>query len=777
MLTTGEHSGFTRIALGLQQGTDWKVGRTEGGYVLELARRDIALDMSIAFRRIRRDRIQNLAYTQEAGRLIITSDCACHIRPVQTGTQVVAIDIVDGAAPPAQEANNRLMTAQVPPTETASPSAEPIGAPAPVAVADGVLPPMFSGKLRRRYDRHVALPNMADQPPKQEEPTAPARGDPGTTDPFAEAKERQRIAEIEAELLKQLARAGSQGMVKPNPDYGGLDGEVAQPGADMPPSNHPGENVGAITGVDRAAPNPAEKLTETATACLDPRHFDFLISEPEAKPHEMIGTARQALLREFDTPNSQAAAALARSYLYLGFGAEARQVVDDFMPDALEAPLYRALAAGLDDMPEKAGPALVGHVGCPGQASFWAMLTGPVPATLSDDTSRDIAATASDLPLHLRRLVVPRVAQSLLARNHVELAASLRDTLSRADGDHGSGYQMLQAALAEDGDHAAGGEGFRSQASNGAAEDLLEGVLESNQAEVPEALVELVRLANEQGRPLAPDRIDLVESIIFEHRDRPLAYTLMVAIAPAYARDGNFDKAFERLTAANAHTPGANPASINEARDTVSLILAKNASDEVFLRTLFDPAFNDLHTQVSDEPAFALASRLLSLGFPEQALQRSDGLPPEDAYRLMRVRALMALGRYERALASLAGLQGPESDALRGELLARLGEHDRAHTMSRVAGDEDAARRAAWASGNTEAIRESGTETEAGFSEAVQAENAPVAPAEPSLAGTEELLQNIRQRRSAIETLLQEKSSATGALSPSQNDPEIQPGA
>ncbi|MBS8228018.1 hypothetical protein DYI42_17460 [Vannielia litorea] len=776
---TGEHESFTRIAMVLARPSNWKVGRTAEGYGLELARPDIRLDLTGAFELIPRSRIRDLTFDPARSRLSIASTCDCHAAAFQIGERIVVIDITDGPAPEGHPFDAPLDepvaadAPDAPPESTPAPTQQPAAHPA--VVAPGALPPLHSDELRRRYDRQVTLPARDSRraPPERRPPN---RQDREVTDAFAEAEQRRRIAEIEAELLKQLARAGSQGMVEPNPDHAGAEGGVNQPEAGTPPSNHPGENVDAITGVDRAAPDAPPPPDDAREACLPPGAFAFLSAEPEEAPHELIANARQVLLREFDAPDAVAAGALVRSYLYLGFGAEARQVTLAFLAEAPEAPLYLALAAALDDTPEQAGQALSGQIGCPGPASFWAVLVSPVPSALNEKTSRAIAAAASDLPLHLRRWLVPRVAQALLARGHEELAASLRDSLSRVDGAHGTGFQLLQAALAERGEVGAGGAGAPSEKSREAAAALFEDVAESNDAEAPEALVEVIRLANLRGQVLRPDQVDLAEALIFEHRGTPLARALLIGLAPALARDGAFARAFDTLARAAAMPEGAPPDRLPGARDATAALLAENASDEIFLRMLFNPAQASLGAEVSAPTGFALAQRLLELGFPEQALAQSEGLPPEDDYRLMRVRALMALGRTERALASLAGLQGPESDALRAALLARLGEHDSAHTLSRVAGDEAAARRAAWASGDAEAIRESGSETEAGFTEATSPETAPAAPGEPSLSGAHDLLEQIRSRRAAIETLLEEKSSATGAVAPVDSPADAAPG-
>jgi len=763
-LLSGEHQSFTRLVLVLDRPSGWQLGRTADGYGLKLARNGIRVDLTRAFELIPRMRVTSLSYDAGTRRLDIASTCDCHVQGFQIGDRTIVVDVTDGAAPAGHPFDQALAPPVLPPA--------PPSAPRPaIRLTDGAFPPLLAEDMRRRYDLRITVPSL-EAPVRISGAGEAARPDapsPTETEAFRAAEQRRRVARIEAELLRQLARAGSQGMVRPNPEFRAANSTPNAPEAAAPTGRQPATNVDAITGVDRAAPEAPEPAEDAREACLEPDLFAFLAHEAQKEPHQLIADARLALLREFDRPDTGAASDLTRAYLYLGFGAEARQVIDAYLASDPQAGLYTALAAALDDTPDLAGPGLTGQVGCPGPVSFWAMLAGPVPAVLDEATRRATTAAASDLPLHLRRWVVPRLAQRLLAHGHDELAAALRDSLDRVEGEHGTGYLMLQAALAERGDIAAGGAGTPSNHSRAAAETILEQVAESNDAEAPEALVDIIRLREARGQVPPPERFDLAEALIFEHRGTAVARALRIAIAPAYARDGAFDEAFDHLDAAATQAPDQAAGTdegdlLARARSAVALRLAENASDEIFLRTMFDPARAGRGAAVSPDATFALAARLLALGFPEQALAQSETLPPESGFRLMRVRALLALGRDERALAALAGLQGAESDALRGEILARLGEHDRAHVLSRVAGDEAAARRAAWASGDPEAIRSSGSESEADFTEATRPENAPSAPPEPSLIGARDLLEGIRARRSAVQTLLEEKSAATGTV-------------
>lgn len=782
-LLSGEHESFTRLVLVLEKDSSWRLGRTNSGYALELARPGVAVDLSTAFDLIPRERVKRLAYSRDSQRLEITSDCPCHIAGFQIGGRTIVLDIADGPAPPGHPHDGPIDT--TPPPTAAPPSARILPAPPEeklprqARIAEQALPPLLSARMRRRYDRPLALPErrgaVREPPPPSTPQISPARPSPERTDPFREAEQRQRIATIEAELLKQLARAGSQGMVAANPEFGASAPNGSSPRDAPRVSPHPVENIDAITGVDRAMPQMATPEPDARRACLPAEDFRFLAADPGREPHQLIARPRTALLQEFDAPDVDAAQALTRAYLALGFGAEARQVVERYLSGTEGAAFYSSIASVLDADPDVAGPALVGQANCPGPVSFWALLAGPVPASVADSTARDVIAAASDLPVHLRRWLVPRLAQKLLGKGHSEIAASLRDTLSRTEGDHGSDYRMMQAALAERGDVAAGGDSADPNASRQSAVGLLEEVARTNDPAAPEALLEIIRLHEQRGQVLSPERFELAEALIFEHRGTGLARAFHVALAPAHARDGAFSKAFAHLEQAAALPPPAENDPLPEARSLTSRILARAASHEDFLRILFDPAQTDLGARTAPEAAYAIAERLLALGFPKKALDQSDTLPPEPKYRLMRVRALMALGHNQRALASLAGLQGRQSDALRGELLTRLGEAGRAHVLSRVAGDEAAARRSAWISGSPLAIGQSGSEAEAAFARATAVENAPAPPPQASLTEARSLLDEIRQRRGSIETLLKEKSESTGPVPASQESPATAP--
>ena len=69
MVRGGEHPGFTRIAVQLRDAGDWRLGRSPGGYALQLPSEITGFDLSFAFDRISRSRVAAVRRDPQTGRL------------------------------------------------------------------------------------------------------------------------------------------------------------------------------------------------------------------------------------------------------------------------------------------------------------------------------------------------------------------------------------------------------------------------------------------------------------------------------------------------------------------------------------------------------------------------------------------------------------------------------------------------------------------------------------------------------------------------------------
>ena len=77
-VTGGEHEDFTRIVIQARDSQDWRFGRTIDGYELQLGDDVTDFDLSRAFEKIRRTRLNAVSRDPETGRLRLSMACACH---------------------------------------------------------------------------------------------------------------------------------------------------------------------------------------------------------------------------------------------------------------------------------------------------------------------------------------------------------------------------------------------------------------------------------------------------------------------------------------------------------------------------------------------------------------------------------------------------------------------------------------------------------------------------------------------------------------------------
>ena len=459
---------------------------------------------------------------------------------------------------------------------------------------------------------------------------------------------------------------------------------------------------------------------------------------------------------EFDKPDPAAVAALARLYLYLGFGAEARAVLKTFAVDLPDAPTLRALAAIMDDeRPDLMRP-LAGLAACDGAAAMWSALARPAPDAGDPVKVAAVLRTFSALPLHLRRALGPRLSQVFLARGDTDTAGGLRDAITRAPGDPGAAVELLDARL----DLARGNLAH--------AEKVTREVAAEAGPQSPEATVLNVETRIARGAAVDGATIEAVAALAHEHRNTALGHDLARAHLLALASAGDYDTAFAELAVllpvAGAETAGVAP---------LWKMLAEKGPDEALLHNgLVPPA-----ETVAPGLRLAIADRLIGLGFDKAAeAWVSDGAGPRADAQLRLARA--ALGRRDAtaALDALTGQQGPVAERLRARAYALSGAHDKAAEAYGRIGAVNRQAQEAWRAADWVLAGEHGTEaqkraldlafgrdTPAGH---LPPEGAPAAapPAGP-LARGRALVEQSRKARETLDALLKD-TGATALASP-----------
>lgn len=705
---SGDHADFARLVLDFDASQGWQLGRVDGGWEFRAARTDVAFDLSRVFRLIPRNRITGVT-APAPGVLRILVGCACHIDGFELRRSRVVIDVKDGPAPAGNPFEARLQDPPTVPaampgeTETAEPAADVDPEAEPRSEPPGEVAEGFAEALRL-----ATLGKAAGSDSDANGPTPKAAIVDFEAD-LARAGAQQGFEQM---ILDQLARAASQGLILPaempkpgrfaNPDtksaradldaagvvavdiHPDRDPETGPPAGSVPnvadpeaPDAAPDDHIRIETAVDRdghgAGPAPGD-LTAVGHVCpsrgrIDLTGWGYLRGGAPA-----IDEYRAGLTGEFDQVDPERAMKLARYYVFLTFGAEARQMLGFVPRTHPDWSLIDAMAEILDhEGSAPAGKALEGYETCDSEAALWAVLAG---SALRPDQEVDESAvirTFGDLPAHAKTLLGPRLVAAFTAAHRLEAAAMLRNAL-----DLGATERTVEAAVANARLDTAMGDPQR-------AEVRLDAALAETDADAPAALLALAEHRLDKGEALDPGMTEALEALAYERQDTGMAGQFSWVLARAALAGG--DHAEARALILTRLDP--NDLATRKLLRDLYLDAAGTADAEPFLRLVL-PQTPGLGNDPIDRPVrLALATRLLSLGFPGDtlALLGPGAAAGEDRdARLLAARALLADGQPGLAAAALAALDGPEAAGLMARVQESLGNIAEARRLYAGAG-------------------------------------------------------------------------------------------
>ncbi|WP_435164476.1 hypothetical protein [Falsirhodobacter sp. 1013] len=581
---SGAHPGYSRLAFNLPDPRPWQFGRGDGGYVLTLPA-EVDLNLSRIWTAIGRDRIAGLK--AEKGRLHLSLACGtCHAIAFEAGRGTVVIDVKDGPAPAGSPFEERLALA--PPR----PRTRPDLPEAPQAAAG--------------YD-WTRMPRVP-----VDVPISPA------LDPFRDA------------VLRQLADGASRGVVEmvetlpPRPASGPL-----------PPQIRMQEEPGFIE-------DPDTPLTAEGRTCMSDDRLDLASWGSDLPVAQAFGSARAGLEGEFDVPDAEAVERAVRYYLFLGFGAEARQISTVYAVDPEDRRLFDAIARILDDEPVT-DPLLQPMAGCDGAAALWGILSLPQALVGQPENTGAALQAFVALPQHLRRDLAPQLVERFTQRGDATSAGIARDAVLRAEPDPDPATRLLVARQAQD---------------DGAK---LAEIVSDGGHSADEALIALAdrRLTGKEA--LDEGTLVALQALLKERTGGEEEAHLRRLVTLGLASVTRFDDAFAELPKA----PKAEP----ELWDW----LARTGGEDTLLRHAVLP-------QAAVPPTLPMATRLMladrltALGLPDPALRWlpvDPVMPPE---RLSAARAQMARRDAREALRLIAGLGGEEPEAIRKTAEAQLSD-------------------------------------------------------------------------------------------------------
>lgn len=717
-VTSGEHDGFTRLVFDYGRPVDWQVGRSLDGYELRLAEEPPPYDLTNAFDLIGTSRLAAIWAAPETGQLHVGLACACHAIPFEFRPGIIVIDLRDGPPPEGSSFETMLdgtATRPITPRPATRPRSRPSGE--DFAVSQN---PTASPGAQATYDWtisvHAALrdPQGVSPPiPLAQEATALLPPDPG-------------LQPLRDQMLHQIARGASQGVVEmalptPNTD-------------EKPAAPHPatqiriGEARTSVTSADRSQ---LEDLDAKGHQCIDATTLNLAEWGDETRQFaDQMATQRQGLSGEFDRPEPEAIARAIQFQLFLGFGAEARQLITLLAEPPPQADVWRALSY-LVDQDTDPQSLFRGQAACGGPAALWATLGDPTLRPGDPIDKGAVRLAFSNLPLHLRRLIGPPLADKLLQLGDPETARALQDAVTRAPGEAGHAVALMEANLDLH-------RGNPVDAERTAATVL--GEAGPNQ---PEALITLTEARIAQSLPMGPDIALALRAHLDANRGSALEPRLEEAIILAEAAAGNFAAAFDGLS---RHPRRASD---------VWTLAANLAPDDTFLAF----AVLDADTKppvLPDTTAAMIARRLVGLGLPNPAGQWLSTVDEPDPLLL----AEAAIRRRDggAALPALDGREGDVVDAMKLEALTLLGADKDQAELFEQAGDVAAASAALARAGDWEALAKSGEEPWKSLAERLpetpaSTEGAPDQPAGP-LARGHDLAKAGAETRQAIEALL-----------------------
>lgn len=718
-VTSGEHDGFTRLVFDYGRPVDWQVGRSPDGYELRLSEQQPPYDLTNAFALIGTSRLAAIWAEPESGQVQIGLACACHAIPFEFRPGIIVIDLKDGPPPKGSSfevALDGTSAALIDPQRTARPRPRPV---AQEDVATG------STQTVAQYDwTSAAYANLrgtgADPPAADAMPQARLLlpPDPG-------------LQPLRDEILHEIARGASQGVI-----------DMALPKhpeqlavSDPPEDGHPSAQIRigeAQTSVTQKERTTLGDLGATGNICItDDQLAVAEWGDDTISLVDQMANLRQGLSGEFDRPDGAAIARAIEFQLFLGFGAEARQLLSAFTAEPqANADVWRAISHLVDgeNDPQRL---FQGQAACAGPAALWAVLGDPELSSGDPIDTGAVRLAFAALPLHLRRLIGPPLAERLLALDQEETARALKEAITRAPGEAGQAVALMDAAL----------DLYTGDASS--AEQTATAVLADAGPNQPEALITLTEARVAQNLPMSPDIALALRAHLSDHHGTPLEPRLHEAIILAEAASGNFEAAFAGL------------ADHSKRESDVWAMAANLAPDETFLA--FAVLERSAAVPVVDQTTAAMiARRLVGLGLPEPGAQWL--VTVQDPDPLLVAEAAIKRRDGRAALPALEGQDGEVIAGMKLQAFSLLGSDLPQAELLEQAGDLGAASAALARAGEWDQLAQDGQEPWKALATKVQATQLPSdqPPDQPygPLARGQDLALAGADTRLAIETLL-----------------------
>ncbi|MDO6458292.1 hypothetical protein Q4560_13100 [Celeribacter halophilus] len=663
---SGEHAGFSRLVMQFSEKTDWAFGRSEQGYEFHVPGEDMYFDTSAVFQKIPRQRIANVKSGNGYLRLTIPDNVHADVFELREGR--VVIDIKDGAPETSSEFEQPL-TKHVHGDETVlSPSG---GVEGEDAVSVPVAPDIIiSGE---GGDGFVSV--SEEWIPDEKENEEPDNGFPLEGDSFAHdassatllnaedafGESLHDVNDVERKLLEQIGRAVTQGLLEPEVSQAdrAVNGIIEPQEVAVPADSGNRESIISDedtaelshihiqSSIDRERGDTAEPqiIEGSRNICLDDRQVQISQWGRAVDDGQSLSHLRAKILGEFDRPDPEGIRDLARYYLYLTFGAEAKSVLRDFGVKVEGHDILWAMADIMDQGFTEVSSPLSHQFQCDTSMALWSVLSKKALDPDEDYNMNSILSTFSALPFHLRRHLGPILSDRFLAIGDTESVQYIQNAMLRVNERQSDASVLLNAKLAlAEGDLQLG-------------EDKLKDIIAENGTHAPEALVKLIQLKAKDGEEIDESIAKTVEAFAVEFRGDPFEGKLQEAAILAQIYSGKPDVAVDKIFALEQEEGSDNPDFANLTSRALEK-LAQVPDDTSFLKTIWQHKDGISQADFSNRARLAVSRRLLDLGFFKQALEfmpEADGLMGDGA-KILLAEAFYGIGDMQNALKYALGV-------------------------------------------------------------------------------------------------------------------------
>lgn len=630
---TGDHLEFTRVVFTIPPGTGWTVARSKDGYDVSFDT-ELNIDVSGFFERIQPDRVGTIAFANDPTTLSLRLACDCFAEAYLWRADRLVVDIKDEGTAKTEAFDSVQHVFEDERIEVSVEEVAELATDLPEAVA----PQLGLGLTERQpLARNQNLPS-----------------------PLRDLQEQQvRVSVFESKIAESLERAVSQGLLESSQTLETVEldqtpaastdagDDLSKLLADINSLFSPG--VAARTSVDDAllsAADSSDELPPTNT-CYPDEYGDIATWATDSPFQYQIGQLRSAITGEFDRTDPEAVEALAKAYLFFGFGREAISTLS-IDGESSQFRQFLVTVGEIIDGDPLTSDRLSGQVGCDGAIAIWGFLAHDVGPLAAQVDAEEIVVAFKRLPTGLRKHLASRLASKLNRMGEHDLAENVL-SIAVEDPDAPSDVVVTASEIAKD----------RGKIQEATA--LLDDLADDDPRMTPNALLELIALKFENDEPVEAEEIILLQTLRFESRDSTIVEALIEVEIAAHIQRSEFGIALDMI---DEHSVVLEQDEVRSFHDEILANITTGQSDETFLRMVFSdravPSTSALQNQI--------AKRLLNLGFAEQAGATIMGpaIGSEMAERrYLRAEIAISLGQFGRVEALLSGISTERAQNLR----------------------------------------------------------------------------------------------------------------